>query len=355
MTIRLNSFVTKILIQNKEARGVEFEWGDTTYKAYATKEVIISAGTVNSPQILLLSGIGPKEQLSNFGITPIIDLPVGQKIYDHQNYGGLGFALTKSQRKVYNDTEIFKAENLEELYNKGTGILTSVNKVEALAFGRTGLTDGDIPDFEIILMLSHFCQEPGFKKISNLSIKIYESACEPYKDVQSITPVISLLHPESYGHLELASASPRTHPKIYPRYFTDSEGKDMKTMIKAIRKTMKIFLSAPFQKYGVEFIEMSPPGCKDYEKDSDQYWECSVRHLTSTMFHPTTSCKMGPANDAEAVVDNKLRVYGVKKLRVVDASVIPVQLTGHTNVPVMLVGEKAADLIKEEYLNHDEL
>lgn len=103
------------------------------------------------------------------------------------------------------------------------------------------------------------------------------------------------------------------------------------------------------QKYGAKIHEIKIPGCEAHDFNTDEYWECALRHVTATIYHQCTTCKMGPADDPEAVVDHKLRVYGVSNLRVADTSVIPMPITGHTNVPAYMVGEKLADLIKFDW------
>lgn len=183
-----------------------------------------------------------------------------------------------------------------------------------------------------------------------LTKELYENSIKPYTNRFLSLCFVLLLHPESYGRLELRSANPFVHPKIYQGFFTDPEGKDIKAMISGIRQAIKLMLSPPFQKYGVELVGNPIFGCQDHEYDSDEYWECALRHLTSTGYHQIGTCKMGPASDPEAVVDHRLRVHGIKDLRVVDTSIIPVTLSGHTNVPAFMIGEKAADMIKRDYL-----
>lgn len=109
-------------------------------------------------------------------------------------------------------------------------------------------------------------------------------------------------------------------------------------------------LSPTFEKYGVEVVGKVIAGCRNYEYNSDEYWECALRHITTSAYHPMGTCKMGPRNDPDSVVDYQMKVHGIRDLRVVDASVIPITLTAHTNVPAFMIGEKAADMIKEDYL-----
>ncbi|KRT84178.1 FAD dependent oxidoreductase [Oryctes borbonicus] len=350
LTIRLHSHVTKVLIEDNKAYGIEFEKNGQIYQAYANNEIILSGGTINSAHILLLSGIGPREELSKFGIEVIQELPVAQKMYDHPGFLGLGFVLNET---ISDDEDILSDESLFELYNEGSGILTSLCKVEGLVFTKTPLARNNVADIEIIFFALHFCDDydTGLARSINLSRKVHDYICREYQDAPKILTIVILMHPESYGYLKLVSSSYKVPLNIHPRFLTDPEGNDMSTMIAGIKEALRIMRSPPFDKYGIKLIDRPPIGCKDLVIETDEYWECVVRHFTSTIFHHSTTCKMGPADDPESVVDNRLRVYGIKGLRVADVSIMPTQITGHTNVPAFMIGEKAAEMIKEEYLS----
>lgn len=153
------------------------------------------------------------------------------------------------------------------------------------------------------------------------------------------------------GNLKLKSTNPFQWPKLYGNYLTDPDNHDLKTLMASIRETQRIISMPSFQKYGVKIHDIPLPGCEGHTFDSDEYWECAIRHVTSSSFHQTTTCKMGPSSDPEAVVDHKLRVYGISNLRVADTSVIPIPLTGDTNVPAYMVGEKTADIVKSDWIS----
>nr|XP_022909263.1 glucose dehydrogenase [FAD, quinone]-like [Onthophagus taurus] len=351
LTIRINSHVTKVLIGKAgRAEGIEFVKNDKKYKAYARKEIILSSGSINSAQTLMLSGIGPKKQLENLNIKVIHDLPVGQKIYDHQSFFGLGFY---SESPLNLDAKVmFDDKNYVNLYKNGESPLHNLGGIEAVVFANTELAETkNLSDIEIIYWSTHVgsYEDFGLGRSLGLSEKIYDKIFRPYRDQHIFSTLILLLHPESYGRMELKSSNPFEHPKLYAGYFSDPNNKDIKVLTAGIRETLKIFSAEPFQKHGVKPIEIPIPGCEQFKFGSDEYWECAIRHLSTTTYHQTTTCKMGPKNDPEAVVDHRLRVYGVDGLRVADASVIPVQITGHTNVPAYVVGEKAASILIEEY------
>ncbi|KAI4454893.1 glucose-methanol-choline gmc oxidoreductase [Holotrichia oblita] len=293
-----------------------------------------------------------KNQLSKFGIETIQDLPVGQKLYDHPAFVGLGY--TTDANLIPDWKEALEDAAFIELYNNGSGILTSIVQAESLAFAKTALSQDSIADVEIILFSTHFCEnfDIGLAKNVHISREIYEEICPMYEGMPKFFIGVFLLYPESYGYLELASPSYTDPPKIYPEFFTDCEGKDVKTIITGIREAMRIVETPPFAKYGTKLMDKPLSGCKNLVFDSDEYWECALRHLGVSVYHHSTTCKMGPASDPESVVDNRLRVYGIKGLRVADIGIMPFQIAGHTNIPAFMIGEKAAHMIKEENLNN---
>lgn len=348
LTIRKNSHVTRILIQNNTAYGVEFVKDGRIYTAFANKEVILSAGAINSPQILLLSGIGPKHQLLKFGIKPISNLQVGQKMYDHITYSVLGYTFNESI--TFDSSDTLKDESFINLYNKGEGPLRSINTIQNILFRRSSLAPTRVTDIEIIGLGGHIIAGTNNTGEVQVTNEIYENTFKQYSNQFIGSCAVALLHPKSYGRVELRSADPFVHPKIYAGFLTDPEGRDIKILIEGIREANRIMLSPQFGKYGVKPMDSPIYGCQQHQYDSDEYWECAIRHLGHSFYHYIATCKMGPESDPEAVVNNRLKVHGMRRLRIVDTSIIPVTLSAHTNVPAFMVGEKGADLIKEEYL-----
>ncbi|GJQ78175.1 hypothetical protein Trydic_g2506 [Trypoxylus dichotomus] len=350
LTIRLDSHVTKILISHDTAYGVEYYKNGRAYIAYAQKEVILSAGAIGSPHILLLSGIGPAEQLLKFGIRPIRDLPVGQKLLDHPAYYNLGF--TFNQPISFNNTDALEDRRFTQLFNEGTGPLTNIGTVEDILFTATTLAASKVTDIELLYTSASFStnRANGFAGLTRVNDKTYDYTFKPYEGQYSGDCGVILLHQKSFGRIELRSADPFVHPKIYSGYFSDPGNDDVKVVIAGIREANRIMRMPPFDRYGIKPMDRPVYGCQHLRYDSDVYWECAIRHLASTVFHQTTTCKMGPPNDPEAVVDSRLRVYGIKDLRVVDTSIIPITLSAHTNIPAFMVGEKSADIIKEDHL-----
>lgn len=193
-----------------------------------------------------------------------------------------------------------------------------------------------------------------YRKSFGISDYVYDKVWRPLegKHVWSILPMS--MHPRSIGHLELKSKDPYHWPKFYGNYLSDPENADVRTFIAAIREVIALSKTAAFQKYGSKLHDIPIPGCEMHLFNSDAYWECAVRHVSSTLHHQVGTAKMGPKWDKMAVVDNKCRVYGIKNLRVVDTSVIPFALTAHTNAPAYMIGEKIGYEIKRRWnaLNH---
>lgn len=162
----------------------------------------------------------------------------------------------------------------------------------------------------------------------------------------SIAP--SLLRPKSKGSVTLASKNPKTPPNINPNYLSHPD--DLRTLIKGVRFAQKIGSTSGLKNdFGAAFHDRVLPGCEHLLYDSDEYWACFIRHMAITAYHPAGSCKMAPASDPLGVVDHRLRVRGITGLRVVDASIMPVVTSGNTNAPVIMIAERAADFIKEDW------
>lgn len=159
------------------------------------------------------------------------------------------------------------------------------------------------------------------------------------------------LKPLSIGHLELESRNPYNWPLLYGNHLTDPENVDVKAFVSTIRFVQKLVRTKAYRQYNTTYVNVVIKGCEQPEFDSDAYWECAVRHMSTTLHHQLGTCKMGPADDASSVVDAELRVHGLKGIRVADTSIIPFALNAHTNAPAYMIGEKAADYIKKTYRN----
>ncbi|KAK9753158.1 GMC oxidoreductase [Popillia japonica] len=360
--------VTKILIDEttKAAYGVLFEKNRKNYLARAAKEVIISAGALSSPQLLMLSGIGPKEHLEELNIPVIQNLPVGQKLYDHLTFLGLMFTVNEINESItarYQD--LFTIPTMLEYlkYRRGllatlsgaeAGLLATLSGAEALGIVKTSASDDPdptYPDMEFIFIGGGLHTDNGdiYRKTFRISDESYNRFWKPLEGKQAFNVLPMLYHPKSYGFLKLKSNSPYHRPKFYGNYFTDPDNHDIKTFIASIRLMQEIAKMPAFQRYNTTIWDVKVLGCDDHEFNSDEYWECALRHLSVTLHHQVSTCRMGPSTDPDAVIDHQLKVHGIKNLRVADTSIIPRPISAHTNVPSFMIGEKAADLIKETW------
>ncbi|KAF5272045.1 hypothetical protein FQR65_LT05026 [Abscondita terminalis] len=352
LKISLNSHVSKVLIDTdtKAAYGVEYVKNGITYKAYARKEVILSAGAFHSPQILMLSGIGPQNHLTELGIPVIKNLPVGEKLYDHLCF--LGLIFTVNQPIVAMFLQALTTIGSWLLF--GIGPLTSIGGVEGLVLFKTSVATypENYPDMELLVLGGHLHTdyELSYKKMFRISDKVYDALWKPLYGKWAFGVLPMLLHPKSFGNLKLRSKDPMDPPKLYGNYLTDPDGHDLRAFLDAIIETKRIFNAPALQRYGATLHNVPVPGCQHLVFDTEPYWECALRHISATLHHQSSTCKMGNNTDPEAVVNEKLQVYGIKDLRVADTSIIPITLSSHTNIPAYAVGKKAAQLILADYV-----
>lgn len=349
--VALESHVTKILINpaTMKAFGVEFVRYGRKQIVLARKEVILSAGAINSPQILMLSGVGPKNHLSEFNIPTLKDLPVGENLQDHVGMGGLTFLIDKPVSIVQDRFQAFPMTMQYVVNEKGP--MTTLGGVEGLAFVNTHLANRSWPDIQFHMAPASINSDAGarVRKVLGLTDHLYNTVYKPIanKDVWTLMPL--LLRPRSRGWVRLQSKNPYKAPLINANYFDDPF--DIKTLVEGAKIAINISESRAFKQFGSRVHRVAFPNCKNFEFGSDAYWECHIRTISMTIYHPVGTCKMGPAWDREAVVDPRLRVYGIDGLRVIDASIMPTIPSGNTNAPAIMVGEKGADLIKEDWLS----
>ncbi|CAG5044447.1 unnamed protein product [Parnassius apollo] len=346
------SRVTKILINptTKTAYGVEFHKDGRLYQIKAKKEVILSAGPIESPHLLMLSGVGPKSHLESLGIPVIHNLKVGKTLYDHISFPGLAFTLN-STRLTITEKNIATIQNALSLMQFGDGPITSLAGVETLGYIKTNISEevGDYPDIEIIGACASIATDNGKFVAKGLQLTdwLYNDVYKSIEKYESFTVIPMLLHPKSRGYLKLKSKNPFEQPALYGNYL--QHPKDTATLVASIRYIQKLIDTPPFQKYGAKLSTKKFPNCEQPVFDSDAYWECAIRTMTATLHHQISTCKMGPASDQRAVVDPELKVYGIKNLRVIDSSVIPKTTAAHTNAPAIMIGEKGAYMIKSTW------
>ncbi|XP_052088266.1 glucose dehydrogenase [FAD, quinone]-like isoform X2 [Mytilus californianus] len=343
--ISTQSLVTKILIENKIAIGIEMIKNGRKMIFSANKEVVLSAGAVNSPHLLMLSGIGPKEHLEKLKINVHADLPVGENLEDHMFF----FMKYKTADELSVSIKSTKSWwNILKYYLTGEGIYSFAGN-EGLLFDKS--TQGNhsllYPDYQL-QFYSGTSKGNDVPADTGLTFNFNESVLEVAarrSDDNEILIFPMLLHPKSIGSIKLKSRDPFDHPLINPNYLSQQD--DVNILIEAVRKVQSIVKTKPFQEIGATLNRLDYEGvCDKEEFDSDAYWECLIRHYSVTAYHPTCTCRIGSTNDQTSVVDTKLRVKGIRSLRIADASVMRHVTSGNTNAPTIMIGEKATDLIR---------
>jgi choline dehydrogenase len=308
--------VTRVILEGTRAVGVEFQKNGRRQFVQARREVVLCAGAVNSPQLLMLSGIGDREQLRSHGIEVVHHSPqVGQNLQDH-----LGTVL---EFQAQRDTR-FAAGKPMQLANyliRRRGMLSS-SAGEAYGFVRSR-ADLALPDLELF-----FGPGPFFD----------EGLAEPPGHAFTFGPI--LVKPHSRGRIALRSADPTAKPIIDPRYLSDSDGIDRAAMMEGLRVCAKIADAPPLKDLLGPMLR--PLGATEI---CEETLESAVNDEARTFYHPVGTCRMG--TDPASVVTSRLEVRGVQGLRVADASVMPTIIRGHTHAPSMVIGAKAADLIAD--------
>lgn len=345
----LNSTVIRINIENrngkKSAVSVEFIYKNKKYKIRAKKEVILAGGAVNSPQLLLLSGIGPKEELDRVGIQQMHQLPgVGKNLHNH-----VAFYLTYQLNRLKDINDLDWATALEYiLYRKGPMSSTGISQITARLNSKYAEASGLNPDLQIFFsgFLAH-CAESG-------EVNATADSKEPDAPKRIVLSPVAL-HPKSRGYLTLKSSNPLEYPLLYPNYLAAPE--DAKVLVDGIRVIQKLANTKVFKnKYGMELEKEDYGDCEKLHKfDSDDYWICAVRYYTGPENHQAGSCKMGPNSDHLAVVNSELQVYGISNLRIMDASIMPTVVSGNTHATVVMIAEKGIDAVKKKWLGSVEL
>jgi choline dehydrogenase len=320
LAVVTNALASRILFADRRAVGVEYRRGDRTRIAHASREVILAGGAFNSPQLLQLSGLGPAELLRPLGIDMIADMPgVGADLQDHLQV-----------RMQYRCTEPITMNDVINSWRHriGAGLRYLLHRKGLLAIG-AGYAGGFFrtsaqaatPDVQVHFII--------------FSAETAGAALHPFP---GFIASVCQLRPQSRGFVRLKSADPRQPPSIQPRYLSSQTDRD--TVVAGLQLLRRIMRQPAMRRY---IAEERAPGAN---VTSDDDLLAFARATGTTVFHPTSTCRMGP--DASAVVDERLRVRGVGQLRVVDGSIMPTVVSGNTNAAVIMIAEKGADMILQD-------
>ena len=315
LVVQPGARVERVRIERGRAVAVEYRHRGERVRVEAAREILLAGGAINSPQLLLLSGIGAGDELRRHGIEPKHDLPgVGRNLHDHLDACTI---FRCRQAITYDSTNELWAALQYALFRKGPG---TSNIAEAGGFVRSRLAPDERPDLQFHFVPA-ILDDHGRKRHPGHGMTLH--ACH--------------LQPHSRGRIELASADPLEPPRIFANYLGDADGFDRRVLVEAVRLSRRLFQARAFDAYrGAEML----PGDGD---DSEAAISAFLSRKSETVYHPVGSCRMG--SDELAVVDPNLRVRGIEALRVIDASVMPKIVSGNTNAPTIMIAERASDLI----------
>jgi 4-pyridoxate dehydrogenase len=320
LTVLQNALAHRVVLDGTKANGVEYSRDGVTAVAQARAEVVLCGGSFNSAQLLMLSGIGPADHLRDFGIAPVADLPVGNNLQDH-----LKAETLWKRRSPGHFHDLMRYDRaalaMAQAYLFGTGPATALPfGIQAFIKTRPEL---DVPDVEFLLRSAPMNAGPWFPGV-----------LPAYDDAFGITPVV--LHPKSRGDVRLTSTDPRVPVRIRHNFLSDPD--DIATLRDGLRRGREIAAQPALDSYrGAEVL----PG-PDVQSDADL--DAYIRATTTTVSHPVSTCRMG--TDDASVLDPELRVRGIETLRVVDGSALPDLVSAHTNACIIMMAEKAADMIR---------
>lgn len=318
LTILTGAHVTKILLEGKRATGVEVKTAQGLERMMVSREVILSGGAINSPQLLLLSGIGPRAELAKKGIQQIHELPgVGQNMQDHLDASVIIKDKTKRAVGVGPGSAITLFKAFLEYRKSGSGMLAS-NAAESGGFARL-TPESTRPEIQFHF-LPTMLRDHGRKLTPGYGMTLH--CCQ--------------LRPKSRGYIGLKSNDPFADPLIQPNYLSHDD--DLAELLAGYKLGRRI-MNTSLMKQAAGGIEVDPGPKTTSDAQLIEY----IRNNAETIYHPVGTCKMG--QDDQAVVDDRLRVHGIANLRVADASIMPRLIGGNTNAPAMVIGEKAARMI----------
>ena len=321
LTVETGALTTRIIVENGRAKGIEYVQDGQKKTVYADREVIMAGGAYGSPQNLLLSGIGPADHLKSVGVTPIHDLPgVGQNLAEHPNMMVMYEANHKNT--FLNQLRLDRAGihgAAWHLFRKGAFVN---NGAAGIVFARSQ-PQLERPDVQIV-----------FSAVANDAWFWFPGIMKPV--VHSYSARVGTLYPKSRGWVKLRSSNPTDKPRIFFNLF--GEQSDVDDMVRAIRIARELYHTQPHA--SLIGKEMTPGA----EAKTDKEIEAKIRQFGHNRQHPLGTCKMGV--DDMAVVDEQCRVRGIENLRVVDASVMPEEPGGNTNIPTIMIAEKASDMIR---------
>ncbi|KAJ0175816.1 hypothetical protein K1T71_008975 [Dendrolimus kikuchii] len=328
------AYVRKLIIDKQRAIGVEVKLSDNSViNLFGRREIILSAGAINSPHILISSGIGPKEELEKLGINVVVNSPhVGKNMEDHA-------IITLAIKGKKDNTTLW--ENIQQY-------LGNLHRFPApVLVGHIALDKNDtVPDYQAFLYPAPATSPIPLllcTHVTKLDDKICSALSKAGINNELLLINLNLLKPKSKGFIKITSNDPEQRPSVYTRYLSDPD--DLEKFTDNLLDFLTILNTDTFRNMNAEVADLDVEYCNHHKFGCREYWKCYIRNLVTTQYHFCCTCRMSP----NGVVDPRLRVYGIKGLRVVDASICPEIVRANLNAPVIMIGEKAADMIKADH------
>ena len=339
-----NAQVTKLVFDStgKRVEAVEFVLRQKhQLKVNVKREAILSAGTIDTPKILMLSGVGSENKLKPFNIPVVHDLPIGENLQDHV----LIHMYWRLPGKPYDQKVLLDSVYQYLIHNKGP--FATNGAISLTGFINTNFDRKNIyPDMEfhhIIIRRGDLMGLDIFLRGLNIKDEFRAHLTDAVNDYDILAMFAVLSHPKSVGNIQLKSNSAQDPPLINADYLSAPE--DVEVLLRAMKYLMKLEQTQAFREKEVEILHIPLEECDQHEFKSEEYWKCYFSYFSSTCYHHVGTVKMGDVNDESACVDPRLKLKGTDNLRVIDASVMPYVTSGNTNAPTAMIAEKASDFL----------
>ncbi|XP_034099416.1 glucose dehydrogenase [FAD, quinone]-like [Drosophila albomicans] len=332
----------------QRVEAVSFERNGHTYRVGVAKEAVLSAGAIDSPALLLRSGIGPGQELEQLQLRVLRDLPgVGKNLQDHvlvPIFMQLQVNEPQSEKEILDSIYEYLLSRKGSLANHGTGSIVGF-------INTNSSSDQRYPDVELLhLFITHGRHDVLAMFVGGISIQeqYVQHLQQLLIDSDLLCTFVVLLHPQSKGELRLRQENPNEAPLLFSNYLSHPE--DMATILRGIRYQEELLDTAAYKASGAQLTHIPIEECDaEYEYRSDDYWRCYAKYFSMTCYHQSGTLKMAPASDPEACVSPRLQLHGVDNLRVADASIMPNIVSANTNAATIMIGERAADFIAQDW------
>ncbi len=346
--------VTKINFDNnKKAVSVSILKSGKETIVKARKEIVLSAGAINSAKLLMLSGVGPKDHLNELNIPVMVDLPVGHNFHDNPITFGVHFTVNSTKKSP----EILQ-KDITEFFLNGSGSLTQFEK-SVLRLSTNYAVNNSWPDIQIFVdtgSLADFKSPEIAEKVLNIKQDIWQQFYRPYSGQSTITFIPLLSRPQSRGKIRLKSKNFSDDPIVDPNYFSNKI--DLKILVEGMKIAYNLGQTKPFtDTFGAKPFQTQVPNCPSNSLSSsslpyipsDEYLECVAKTLTNTYTHAAGSVRMGSISDKQSVVSSELKIHGIHGLRVIDASVVPQSTSGALYATALMIGERGVQFVLNDY------